>query len=189
LAPAAVSGTLSGRGQIRAKLLFIMKRAPQYECKIRDQVVRLGTKKPLRGIVVEVGKLNQHNHPLDCMVKWADGSTEQVSPMAENVIILAPNSEVPQLRPYLEKHKLILARKPASGEWMYRLLKQSDFSELFVEIVEHSTTELRLIINRGKLVALEGKPNLEDSETYLRAGHKRIPRAEFEEVAEWQNYF
>jgi len=142
----------------------------------------------LIGNVTRAGILNEHQRPTIAEVRWQGGKMEQVDLFAPNILVIVGDGEIPPLEDFAKKQGLRVARIPGRGGWLYRLVT-ADYSDLFVKIVEETTCDLRFSLEDGKLVAQEGKPNLENSYTVLVGPKEEISRDTVEEVAEWQNYF
>lgn len=164
----------------------------RFDCKAGDQVLRRHNGKILTGKVTATGKTNAHGHPLDAEVQWEDGRKNQVSPFDQDVVILPSKEEVnalpAELLNFMRKRKLLLARKTASSEWTYRLVRKSDLKEVDARITEISFSDLRFTMEEGHLVIREGKPCMDFSETVLSLGGKKVCRDEFEKFADWQTY-
>jgi hypothetical protein len=162
----------------------------RFDCKVGNQVLYRVGKKILKGKVTAIGKPNEHQHPLDIKVTWEDGKVQQLSPFDDSVAILAPQEEIPAaMAPFLRRHQLLLARATARGAWTYRLVRKADLSEVTARITEVQVCDINVTVENGKIVAREGKPMLDSSETVLCAGKKEFSRSDVETFAEWQNYY
>jgi hypothetical protein len=166
-----------------------MSKTQRFDCKVGDQVLRRIGNKTLNGVITGIEKENEHKNLLDIEVRWSTGNTTQLSPFDRDLIILAPDAEIPaKLVGYLGRHKLLLARTPARNRWSYRMVSKSRLAELQAVIVESQLCDVTFTIEKGKIIASEGKPVLEESHTDIYVGKKRLPLDEVEQVGEWQQY-
>ena len=68
------------------------------------------------------------------------------------------------------------------------MVSKSRLAELQAVIVESQLCDVTFTIEKGKIIASEGKPVLEESHTDIYVGKKRLPLDEVEQVGEWQRY-
>ena len=149
----------------------------RFDCKLGDQVLRRVGNKTFKGIITGIEKENEHKLLLDIEVRWSDGKTAQISPFDRDLIILAAPAEIPErLVGYLKKHKLLWVRVTARDHWTYRMVGANNHAEL------------RAVVKSGKVTASERKPSLDESQTHLCVGRRRLPLDEVEQMAEWQQF-
>ena len=121
--------------------------------------------------------------------RWSDGKTAQISPFDRDLIILAAPAEIPErLVGYLKKHKLLWVRVTARDHWTYRMVGANNHAELRAVIVESQSCDVIFTVKSGKVTASERKPSLDESQTHLCVGRRRLPLDEVEQMAEWQQF-
>jgi protein-L-isoaspartate O-methyltransferase len=173
---------------IPAKQDSIMK-TQRFDCKLGDQVLRRVGNKTFKGIITGIAKENEHKLLLDIEVGWSDGKTAQISPFDRDLIILATSAETPErLFGYLKKHGLLWARVTARDHWTYRMVSANNHAELRAVIVESQSCDVIFTVKSGKVTASERKPSLDESQTHLCVGKRRLPLDEVEQLAEWQQF-
>jgi hypothetical protein len=68
------------------------------------------------------------------------------------------------------------------------MVSANNHAELRAVIVESQSCDVIFTVKSGKVTASERKPSLDESQTHLCVGKRRLSLDEVEQIAEWQQF-